>query len=150
MTFAAAHAEIVAKVVALAPTKAGLSLGGAFHHDPKGNELRPGGPARRFWLVVDSGGGVTPSASFSKRHRVQMAITVEYPAIASQYDEATIAIVEDANLIGKDLTNGRWNRPASSIIAISADGQTLTTPWTIERGPNGWRLRMTFSLEYES
>lgn len=149
MTFNAAHARIVEMIEAVEPTHRGLGLGDAFAHDPKGNEDRPGAPGRRFWMVVDAGGGKNPSASFSRRHVVTCAVTVEYPAVAGQFSEATIAIADDAAQIGEALASGKWQRASSSIIAISASGQDLTVPWTLERGRSGWRLRLTFTMEYE-
>lgn len=151
MTYRAARDRIVAMVEEITPQSIGMALGESFHHDVKGLDSKVGAPGRRFWLTAISGGTVAPSSGFTTRRNTTIVLTVEYPAMLAQTDEADVAIVEDYDDIAAKLVDGRhWQRSTSTIVAISADGQDLALPYTVERTTQGWRLRLTFTLEYEA
>lgn len=151
MTYAAAKKRIVEIVEAASPVAAGNALGSKFVHDVKGSDEKTGAPGRRFWLRTLDGGSVAPSSSFSTRRRCTLALTVEYPALIAQSSDGDDAMIGDYDAISAVLLDGtKWSRATSSIVAISADGQELALPYVVERATTGWRMRLTFTMEYEA
>jgi hypothetical protein len=151
MTYATAKKRVVTIIEETTPVAAGNALGTKFVHDVKGSEEKTGAPGRRFWLRVIDGGSVAPSSSFSTRRRCTLALVVEYPALIAQTSDGDDAMVGDYDAISAALLDGtKWARATSSIVAISADGQELALPYVAERATTGWRMRLTFTMEYEA
>lgn len=151
MSITSALARIQRIVEDARPIVFGLGLGDRFVFDEKGSEVRSGGAGRRFWIQALEGGGVAPSSAFSRRRRVTCALVVEYPNQQAQPQQQDRAVVEDYDVINAALFDGtKWARATSGIVAISADGEELIGPYTIERSSAGWRLRIAFVLEYEA
>lgn len=151
MTYATAKKRVVDIIEATTPIEAANALGVKFVHDVKGSDEKTGAPGRRFWLRTLDGGSVAPSSSFSRRRRCTLALTVEYPALIAQTSDGDAAMIGDYDAISAQLLDGTtWARATSSIVAISADGQELALPYVVERATTGWRLRLTFTMEYEA
>jgi hypothetical protein len=147
MSWSAARPVLVSVVAGVAPTIRRQGLPSKFKHDPNGEEAEPIGDSRRFWLSTKSGNAIGHVQPTATRYRASVDIVVEYvfDADASTMDEA---IVEDAVEIIRALaSSANWQRPASTIVAVSPAGDSLG-PFVVEDVEGGKRLRITLDVEF--
>lgn len=146
MSWSDARPVLVSIVGGVAPTVRKQGLPAKFKHDPNGEEAEPIGDSRRYWLALKQGNAIGHVQPTATRYKLTVDVVVEYvfDADAATMDEA---IGEDAIEIIRALaTSSNWQRPASTIIAVSPAGDSLG-PFVVEDVEGGKRLRLTFELE---
>ena len=147
MSWSAARPVLVSIIGAVAPTIRRQGLPTKFRHDENGDELNPIGDSRRYWLITKSGNAIGHVQPTATRYRVSVDVVVEYvfDVDSSTMDEA---IVEDAVEIIRALaSSANWQRPASTIVAVSPAGDSLG-PFVVEDVDGGKRLRITLDVEF--
>ena len=147
MSWAAARPVLVSIVGAVAPTVKRQGLPAKFKHDDNGSEGEPVGDSRRFWLSTKRGNALGHVQPTTTHYVVSLDVVVEY---VFDVDSATmdLAIVEDAVEIIRALSNSsNWQRPTSTIIAVSAAGDTIA-PFVVEDVEGGKRLRITLEVRF--
>jgi hypothetical protein len=147
MSWSAARPVLVSIIGAVAPTIRRQGLPTKFRHDESGDELNPIGDSRRYWLIAKSGNAIGHVQPTATRYRVSVDVVVEYvfDVDSSTMDEA---IVEDAVEIIRALArSSNWQRPASTIVAVSPAGDSLG-PFVVEDVDGGKRLRITLDVEF--
>jgi hypothetical protein len=146
MSWSTARPVLVSIIAGTAPTIRKQGLPSKFKHDPNGEESEAIGDSRRYWLALKQGNAIGHVQPTATRYRLSVDVVVEYvfDVDASTMDEA---IGEDAiELIRALASSSNWQRPASTIIAISPAGDSLG-PFVVEDVDGGKRLRLTFELE---
>jgi hypothetical protein len=146
MSWSAARPVLVAIVGGVAPTVRKQGLPSKFKHDPNGEESEAIGDSRRYWLSLKQGNAIGHVQPTATRYRFSVDVVVEY---VFDVDFSTLdeAIGEDAIEIVRALaTSSNWQRPTSTIIAVSPAGDSLG-PFVVEDVEGGKRLRMTFDVE---
>lgn len=146
MSWSAARPVLVSIIGAVAPTIRKQGLPSKFKHDQNGEESEALGDSRRYWLALKQGNAIGHVQPTATRYRLSVDVVVEYvfDVDASTMDEA---IGEDAIEIIRALaTSSNWQRPTSTIIAVSPAGDSLG-PFVVEDVEGGKRLRLTFELE---
>jgi hypothetical protein len=146
MSWSAARPVLVSIIAGTAPTIMKQGLPSKFKHDPNGEEGAPIGDSRRFWLAVKQGNAIGHVQPTATRYRLSVDVVVEY---VFDVDAATMdeAVVQDAiELIRALASSANWQRPTSTIVAVSPAGDSLG-PFVVEDVDGGKRLRLTFELE---
>lgn len=146
MSWSAARPVLVSIIGAVVPTVKKQGLPSKFKHDPNGEETEALGDSRRYWLAIKQGNAIGHVQPTATRYKLTVDVVVEYVLDA---DFATLdeAIGEDAIEIIRALaTSSNWQRPTSTIIAVSPAGDSLG-PFVVEDVEGGKRLRLTFDLE---
>ncbi len=146
MSWSAARPVLVSIIGAVAPIVRKQGLPSKFRHDPNGEETESLGDSRRYWLAIKQGNAIGHMQPTATRYKLTVDVVVEYVLDA---DFATLdeAIGEDAIEIIRALaTSSNWQRPTSTIIAVSPAGDSLG-PFVVEDVEGGKRLRLTFELE---
>ena len=132
MSWAAVRPVLVSIVGAVVPTIKRQGLPAKFRHDDNGDEANPIGDSRRYWLISKSGNAIGHVWPTTTRYKVSVDVVVEY---VFDVDSSTMdmAIVEDAVEIIRALADGSaWQRPNSTIIAVSPSGDVVGLRITIE------------------
>jgi hypothetical protein len=146
MSWAAARPVLVSIVGAVAPTVKKQGLPTKFKHDDNGDEANPIGDSRRYWLALKSGNAIGHVQPTATRYKMAVDVVVEYVV---DVDSATmdLAIGEDAvELIRALASSSNWQRPTSTIVAVSPAGDSLG-PFVVEDVEGGKRLRITLDVE---
>lgn len=147
MSWSEARPVLVSIIAGVAPTVKRQGLPAKFKHDTNGEEGEPIGDSRRFWLSVKRGNAIGHIQPTVTHYTVSVDIVVEY---VMDVDSATMdeAIVEDATeLIYALASSANWQRPTSTIIAISPAGDSLG-PFVVEDVEGGKRLRITLEVRF--
>lgn len=146
MSWLAARPVLVGIIAGVAPTVRKQGLPSKFKHDDNGSEDAALGDSRRFWLALRNGNAIGHVQPTATRYRLSVDVVVEYVMDA---DAATMdtAIGEDAVEIIRALaSSANWNRPTSTIVAVSPAGDSLG-PFSVDDVDGGKRLRITLDVE---
>lgn len=147
MSWSAVRPALIGIVAGVAPIVRKQGLPSKFKHDDNGEESAPIGDSRRFWLALKSGNAIGHVQPTATRYKATVDVVVEYVFDA---DAATmdLAVGEDAVEIIRALaSSSNWQRPASTIVAVSPAGDSLG-PFVVEDVDGGKRLRITLDVEF--
>lgn len=120
MSWAEARNQLTSVIESLTPVNDGTDLSDVvFENIPEGDATR----SRGFWWTVQEIGTVSPTVSGRINLGITLTVVYENGRSTQQTDET---IVLDYNALSDAMLNeANWNRPTSTIIALSQGGDEV-------------------------
>lgn len=152
MTYAAAKAQVIARIEAISPRNVGQGFGSQFVHVPEAEEDNAPG-ARGFWLEALGGSRLGPYTTGRNRMQRELELSVLYRHALSRDFRDTVMADDHTDIVLQLLDTSQWDSSNTGIVDIGAspllDEQDELFPASVEVLDNGDRmLRIRFFLTH--